>query len=243
MEWVRCDHIATREKPIHMRRNKLLEQGESLRLSLAIIHSTGKHLAAFSLRWGCRNRHEARQQCGHLHPGEPRFALPLQDHDQVNAIVGDMRETTAAIDSLRRQHGKDLALKDMRQCLPLLRAEPVVTHDLDAGVLQRGKGLVRHAVGLAIQQFLRELMNRPMHLYRCSSIRPLLHDARSNLPLDASDPDHKELVEVGRKDGRELYTLKQGGCRLTHFLEHTSIELKPAELPVDVELRLQRGHA
>ena len=63
--------------------------------------------------------------------------------------------------------------------------------------------------------------------------------------LQAGNPDHKELVQVGGEDGQEADPLQQVQGGILGQFQDTGVEGQPAQLPVqetvraDVALRLQ----
>ena len=53
-------------------------------------------------------------------------------------------------------------------------------------------------------------------------------------PLESCDPDHEELVEVGREDGQEVRAFERGDGRILRQFEDTLVEGQPAHLTVEV---------
>ncbi len=64
-------------------------------------------------------------------------------------------------------------------------------------------------------------------------------DAGNDLPSHPRDADHEEFVKVGREDGSELHPLQEGLGLLPHLFEHTPVEIEPAQLAVQVQVRLE----
>ncbi len=58
--------------------------------------------------------------------------------------------------------------------------------------------------------------------------------------LQAADADHEELIEIGRRDGKEFQALEQWQVGTFRFREHAAVEFDPAEFPV--EKRSGGGH-
>src|SRR5206468_11597879 len=73
------------------------------------------------------------------------------------------------------------------------------------------------------------------------AVRAGLGHAGVDLVVDTGDADHEELVQVPRVDGEELEALEEREPLVLRELEHPVVELEPAELPVEVELREGRG--
>jgi hypothetical protein len=55
-----------------------------------------------------------------------------------------------------------------------------------------------------------------------------------DLPLEAGDADHEELVEVRAHDGEELHSFQERHARIERLLEHAVIELEPRQLTIHV---------
>ncbi|MCZ7687712.1 MAG: hypothetical protein M5U28_56810 [Sandaracinaceae bacterium] len=72
--------------------------------------------------------------------------------------------------------------------------------------------------------------------------RRLLHVV-VDLTEQTGDADHEELVEVPRGDGRELEALEERNVGVARLVEHSLVELQPAQLPVDEERRLRLDRA
>ena len=63
-------------------------------------------------------------------------------------------------------------------------------------------------------------------------------DAGIHLGLQGGHPHHEEFIEVVAEDGAELRLLQQGGVFVERLGQHPVVEGDPAQLPVDVELRI-----
>ena len=61
--------------------------------------------------------------------------------------------------------------------------------------------------------------------------------AGADLLLEAADPLHEELVEIGVHDRQELDPLEQRGARILGLVQDTSIEAEPGQLAIEVERR------
>ncbi len=98
-----------------------------------------------------RQRHETRQDTGHLHDGEQLLGLsgPLQNDGQVERLVEQVRERMARVDGQRRQDGEDLAAEDLGQVLAVGFAQIAWAAHRDALALQARQHLIHEAaVGL-----------------------------------------------------------------------------------------------
>ena len=67
----------------------------------------------------------------------------------------------------------------------------------------------------------------------CESVR----DARADLPDEAGDAHHEELVEVVGRDRQEAQLLEQRMVAVLGLLEDAAVELEPGQLAVDEALR------
>ena len=65
--------------------------------------------------------------------------------------------------------------------------------------------------------------------------RKVADDGRA-LAMQAADALHEELVEVARKDREEPHALEQRQRGILRKLEHTLVEVEPAQLAVQEEL-------
>jgi hypothetical protein len=106
---------------------------------------------------------------------------------------------------------------------------------MDALLGKRRQDLFVPALILLIDQLASSLRD-PLKLRE--SVEPvgghvLRRDAAERLFAQARHADHEELVEVRAEDRQELHPLQQGIGRVLGLLEHTRVELQPAQLAVD----------
>jgi hypothetical protein len=79
---------------------------------------------------------------------------------------------------------------------------------------------------------------RPHRVELLQRVIPVRRDVLDSLPkilLRGRNPNHEELVEIGRGNREELDALEQRMRRVVGLVEYALIELEPAELAVDVE--------
>ena len=62
-------------------------------------------------------------------------------------------------------------------------------------------------------------------------------DARGDLPLEAADPLHEILVEIGSENSQETNPLQQRRARVERFVQHPAVEFQPAEIAAEKFLR------
>ncbi len=67
-------------------------------------------------------------------------------------------------------------------------------------------------------------------------------DPGRHLLLEAAHPDHEELIEIGREDRQKLQALEERHRRIKGLLQDATIELQPAQLPVDIEGRVVQAN-
>ena len=184
-----------------------------------------------------RRPHQPRQHLGNLDPGEALALASVLDHDrQVQAEVRDVGEGMARVERQRRQHGEDVALEVRPQLPLLLRREVVVGDDRDPFLLELGQQVVvpaavdEPAFALEMGTDARQLLGRRHPVGR------RLQCAAFELPHQARDANHEELVQVAAVDRQELDPLEQGMPGIARLLENPAVELEPAQLPVVVVL-------
>ena len=69
-------------------------------------------------------------------------------------------------------------------------------------------------------------------LWRAHAIRPCLGHSRLYLPHQSSDPDHKELVQIGTHYGKEEHPFQQRVRVVLRLLQDSRLEGKQAQLPI-----------
>ena len=107
---------------------------------------------------------------------------------------------------------------------------------------QRGSQPAFEAVAQAPPQLLRALADQGDRLRGRAPVLTGVLDARVDLVVQARDPHHVVLVEVGRVDRAELDALEQRRGLVLGELQHAVVEVQPGQLAVDVQRGvLQRG--
>jgi hypothetical protein len=51
--------------------------------------------------------------------------------------------------------------------------------------------------------------------------------------MKASDPDHKELIQIGLKNGEEIQSFAKRNIRRSSVFQYALIKGQPAQFPVD----------
>ncbi len=88
------------------------------------------------------------------------------------------------------------------------------------------------------EKFQNLLVNGSQLLFGRHAIGAALNYAAFHLPLKPGYSNHKKLVQVGAQDGEKLYPLKQRVLVVLSLLQHSFLEGKKAEFPVNVESRI-----
>ena len=193
--------------------------------------------------------HPIQQRRDLHHPVELLAGLGIlhQQHD-VQALVVDMRERMAGIDRERRQDRVDLAREQPIEVLPLGRLERIERHPLDASRRQAGHDLAVQQAMLLGHERMDARLDPSQLLHGIETIRTVILrlQTRVQLLLQPRDPHLEELVEIRAEDRGEFEPLEQRIRRIRRFLQHTRVELEPAELTVEVVVggkgRLVRRH-
>src|SRR5688572_20902493 len=103
---------------------------------------------------------------------------------------------------------------------------------MNAGLMEPGQEIILPA-GLMSLKMYGQLTAYGQHLFRGrhgvwgSLTRPC-----GNLATETRDSDHEEFVEIRGEDCQELDALQKRMSCIFRFLQHTQVELKPAELSV-----------
>ena len=183
-----------------------------------------------------RHGHEPRhRRAGHLDAREPLFPVLVADqHGEVVAHVGDVRERPPGVERQRREHREDLLLVVGAERGLLAGVQPRVVDDVDAGGVELGQKLRPDLARLAHDAAGALLHDRQQLLRRVAVGRDLGH-ARLDLLAQAGDADHEELAEDRADDADELHALEQRVVGVAGLEHHALEEVEHAELAVDEE--------
>ena len=86
------------------------------------------------------------------------------------------------------------------------------------------------------RQLVNALGDGLQRLAGCIPIRSGGLDVGINLPPDASDPNHEELIPVARDNGQELYAIQERDGGVLGLLQNASIEIQPAQFAIQQAL-------
>ena len=166
------------------------------------------------------------------------------EHGQAERQVGDVGERSPRGDRERGQRREDHALEVPRPAPRAARRRAPSTPttaipcSASAGRSRPSKQSPRRPA-----QLQRALADQGDRLRgRAPVLTGLLH-ARVDLIVQARDPHHVVLVEVGRVDRAELDPLEQGRGLVLGELQHAVVEVQPGQLAVDVQRRVLQPRA
>ena len=143
-----------------------------------------------------------------------------------------MRKRMRRVDGQWSERGKDFAYEVLAENIPLLLVQFRDMPDMNAGLAQFRQNIV-FPTGLMSIEMHRELTANGQHLFRGRhGVRRRLTRASRDLAAETGDSDHKELVQIGRKDRQELDALQKRIPGVFRFLQHTQVKLEPAEFAV-----------
>ena len=228
-EQVRAVHLRARKELVDVGAYHVFEEDEGVR----------------PVAQALRQRHESRQDVGHLHARELDAPAVPHYHREVHAQVRDEREGVPGVERERGQNRADVAREVPVDVLVDLRSPRRRVEQPDLLALEQpsqggpgGRQRVEHHVRARAHGL--ELLARGVAVGRH------VLDAGAEAPHRRGHADHEELVEVGAGDGEELHPLEERLAGVLRLGEHALVELEPAELAVDVErrvLEIDRGHA
>ncbi|BAS10296.1 hypothetical protein AHiyo4_37180 [Arthrobacter sp. Hiyo4] len=127
------------------------------------------------------------------------------------------------------EHGTELLLGGVIQFVPV--------HQVDVLVGQGGADLFGVDLGMALLEAVGFVPDLFQHLDRAKAGRGGHGEVGGDAPLQARHPDHKELVQVGRKDGQEGHAFQEVERRIFGEFQDAGVERQPAELAVQKTVR------
>src|SRR5262245_52772046 len=124
--------------------------------------------------------------------------------------------------------------EEVRRLGPLALAEVAPPHDPHAVACDLGQEL-----GQARALLLEQADDGIAQALQESGLTPVA----VSLVLDAEGGDalHEELVEIGREDRQVFQTLEERGASILRLGENAAIELQPAEVAIDPQIRERLG--
>ena len=195
------------------------------------------------LVFAARHENEPRNDTRHLHDRMQRLApaLRLGTHEQIMALVQELRERMAGVDSEGRQHRKDFFLK--------ITMRPGRAF----GVQLRYFADANSILGKLREQFIvpKRILGRDQLAYdspdavecfgRTQSIGADVARLALDLLFDSGDTNLEEFVQVRAENGEKLHSLDQRLRRVLRFFKDAAIKFKPAQLAVDEVCRIGKS--
>ena len=179
---------------------------------------------------------EPRDPLGNRNEPEHRL-LPVVDaaHHEAEPEVGDEGKGMRGIACDGGEDRKDLAHEMLFETRPVGVVDIRLVEHEDSRAAHLGHQRLPAAL-LIVHQRPRPDRDRGELLGGGHPVLAPGADAGLHLPVQAGNPHHVELVEVGRGDGEEAHALEQGHARVPRFLEHALVEREPGQLAVDEPL-------
>ena len=215
-EGVPVPDLHPREERAQVRADHLLERHE-------VVRATGGH--------------PARQALGHLHAREVRrVGDRIADLErQREREVRDVREGVPRVHRERREHREDVRLEERVDRGPLGAVQFVHGDQADPVAFERRQDVAVQAPVALPDQGTHPLGDQLELLRRRHPVRRAARDAGRELPPQARDPHHVELVEIGAEDRQELQALEQRHALVQRLVQHPGVELQPTQLAVEIE--------
>ncbi len=138
----------------------------------------------------------------------------------------------------RRQHRKDFAREVIGDEMVGFRRELLAREQADARAVEVGEHVAEQRLVLPRHHLVAALGDGLELLAGAERVRPALLHVPRELLLEARDPDHEELVQVGAGDGEELEPLEGRYQWIDPLFQHALVEGQPGKLAIDEEARL-----
>ena len=179
---------------------------------------------------------------GDLEPHETLLALGFSNRDrQVESEVGDEGKRVLGVHGERRQDRQHRTLEVLAEVGAVVVAEVGPVDDAAPGGRHRGTKLLAHQLRQLPALTLDLLPARFELLARSHAIERQLVDAFSDLPLEAADALHEELVVQHAEDAGESHPFQERHLGILRELQDPVRESQPAEFAVDESCRRLRS--
>ncbi len=195
------------------------------------------------LAFAARHQDQPRQDARHLDDGVEHLAAALASraHQQIVALVQELREGMARIDGERSEHRENFLAEIALRPGGAFRVEIGDVVHANAVLGQRRRDVLFPKRVFGCDQLPRGALDGVEELGGAQAIGPHVARLAFDLLLDAGDADLEKFVEVRAEDGEELDPLDQRLGRVLRFLENAPVEFEPAQLAIDEIFR--RGKA
>ena len=173
------------------------------------------------------------------------LSFPLASGDQcadVQGLVPDQRKWSGGVHGGRRQNRIDRLLEVILQVFLLGFIQNLrVCNQIIAFIAKsRNQGSGQRGI-LAVDQFMALLLHLQKLFFRRQSGKIRLAHLCVNHIHQGRNPDHKELIQVGRRDGQEFHPLKKRICFIPRLVQNPVIEVQPAQFTVRVPGRVKES--
>ena len=175
------------------------------------------------------DREHPREHPGHRDDRAPDLTVGrvAEEHEEVEALVGEDGERVGRVDRQRRQRGEDVAVEARGEFGAVGFVQLLARLEDDALGGQRRQELVLPAglFGIHERARLGEDFGQELPGGRMAGGFLLLHDT--------GDPDLEEFIEVGTGDREEADAFQQRDAFVFGEFEDPSVETEPAEFAVE----------
>ena len=144
------------------------------------------------------------------------------------------------IDGERCQDREDLLLKIVRQVGAFGIGEIRPTDDGNSVLSQSRSNRIQKHQRMPGGELSGAIFKAAKLLARSEPVGGADSQAHLVTTLEAGDPNHVELIEIGGEDRQELGPLKQGERGVRGQRQHPCVEIQPAQLAVEVAVLRQR---
>src|SRR5437762_2329183 len=123
--------------------------------------------------------------------------------------------------------------------------QPLVRDDPNAGAFEFRQQLISQTVHLPIDERSQLLRYLDQLFGRREAVGREDRHLCLYLLLESRNADHEKLVEVSSEDRQKFYPLQKRTAVIERFIQHTAVELNPAQFIIEEQLSLKRkcaGH-
>ena len=140
------------------------------------------------------------------------------------------------IHGLRRDQRENVEQIKLAHLFALGLGQPLVTPQRDVLFFQQPVQMGRQQP-LLFHQIAHHRQTFAQLLLRAAAIHRQFPHPRPNLLLEAADPLHEKLVEIGTDNRHELDPFQQRGAFILRLMQHPPVERQPGQFPVQIPFR------
>jgi hypothetical protein len=168
--------------------------------------------------------HEAVYGGRHLDAGHHPPSLGPDHDEHVQREVGDVREGVGRVYGERREDGQDVPDEPLPELPSLGGADLVVGHHAYALRFEGRNDLLVYYPAPLFEELLGVVVDAQELLLGRHPVGDRIRKLRGHLLLQPRDPDHKELVQVGLRDGDEAHPLQDRVPLVAGLLQNPVVE-------------------